>query len=51
MSRTLRKSILLGGVISMTALGVQAESFHWASTTDPQTMDPHPSTRRLSFRS
>lgn len=25
----------------MAALSVHAEPFNWASTTDPQTMDPH----------
>ena len=32
---------LLGGALSLTALGASAETFRWASTTDPQTMDPH----------
>lgn len=38
--RTL-KSAVLGGMLSLTAMGVSAETFRWASTTDPQTMDPH----------
>ncbi|WP_296432400.1 ABC transporter substrate-binding protein [Yoonia sp.] len=41
MSRGFGKSFVLGGALSLAALGVQAESFNWASTTDPQTMDPH----------
>lgn len=32
---------LLGGAISMFALTATAAEFRWASTTDPQTMDPH----------
>lgn len=35
------KLTLLGGALSLTALGASAETFRWASTTDPQTMDPH----------
>jgi len=35
------KSAVLGGILSLTAMGVSAETFRWASTTDPQTMDPH----------
>jgi peptide/nickel transport system substrate-binding protein len=35
------KMALLGGALSMSAMGATAETFHWASTTDPQTMDPH----------
>lgn len=41
MSHTFGKSALLGGALSLVALGAQAETFNWASTTDPQTMDPH----------
>lgn len=41
MKRNIAKSVLLGGALSLTALSAQAESFNWASTTDPQTMDPH----------
>jgi len=41
MRRGFGKSFVLGGALSLAALGVQAESFNWASTTDPQTMDPH----------
>ena len=29
------------GVTIVVALPVAAEEFRWASTTDPQTMDPH----------
>jgi peptide/nickel transport system substrate-binding protein len=32
---------VLGGVLSMSAMGASAEAFRWASNTDPQTMDPH----------
>ncbi|MEN8873792.1 MAG: ABC transporter substrate-binding protein [Pacificibacter sp.] len=35
------KLALLGGALSMSAMGATAETFHWASNTDPQTMDPH----------
>ncbi|AXI45753.1 ABC transporter substrate-binding protein [Sulfitobacter sp. SK012] len=41
MGRIMTRSLLLGGAVSMAAFGVQAEEFKWASTTDPQTMDPH----------
>jgi peptide/nickel transport system substrate-binding protein len=41
MYRTIGKSFLLGGAISLAAMTVQADTFKWASTTDPQTMDPH----------
>ncbi|RLJ59241.1 peptide/nickel transport system substrate-binding protein [Litoreibacter meonggei] len=41
MRSTIGKSLLLGGALSLTALSAQAEAFKWASTTDPQTMDPH----------
>ncbi|MFT6299342.1 MAG: peptide/nickel transport system substrate-binding protein, partial [Yoonia sp.] len=32
---------VLGGVLSMSAMDTSAETFRWASNTDPQTMDPH----------
>ncbi|WP_298260811.1 ABC transporter substrate-binding protein [uncultured Litoreibacter sp.] len=35
------KLAVLGGALSMSALAASAETFRWASTTDPQTMDPH----------
>jgi len=35
------KLALLGGALSMSAMGASADTFRWASTTDPQTMDPH----------
>ena len=41
MNRTIGKSLLLGGAISLAAMSVHADTFKWASTTDPQTMDPH----------
>lgn len=41
MRHTFGKSFVLGGALSMAALTAQAETFAWASTTDPQTMDPH----------
>lgn len=41
MSHNLGKTLLLSGAVSMAALSVQADTFKWASNTDPQTMDPH----------
>ena len=41
MRRSFGKSFLLGGAISLAAFSASAETFKWASTTDPQTMDPH----------
>jgi peptide/nickel transport system substrate-binding protein len=41
MHRKISKSFVLGGALSLAALGAQAAPFTWASTTDPQTMDPH----------
>lgn len=42
MSRKIyRNTTLLGGALMFAALGASAETFRWASTTDPQTMDPH----------
>ena len=41
MRHSLKKSLLLSGAMSIAAMNVQAEAFNWASTTDPQTMDPH----------
>lgn len=38
-SATLASSTFL--VAALCALSAQAETFRWASTTDPQTMDPH----------
>lgn len=35
------KSVLLGATFLLSAGGASAESFRWASKTDPQTMDPH----------
>jgi len=32
---------VFGGALSMSAMGASAETFRWASNTDPQTMDPH----------
>ena len=32
---------VLGSALSMSAIGASAETFRWASNTDPQTMDPH----------
>jgi peptide/nickel transport system substrate-binding protein len=31
----------IGGAMSLTAFSASAETFRWASNTDPQTMDPH----------
>jgi peptide/nickel transport system substrate-binding protein len=39
--RNLLKSALLGASILVAANVASAESFRWASKTDPQTMDPH----------
>ena len=41
MNPNIGKSFVLGGVLCFSALNVHAETFNWASTTDPQTMDPH----------
>ena len=35
------KLAFIGGAISLTAFSASAETFRWASNTDPQTMDPH----------
>ena len=35
------RSAALAALVIATAGSVQAETFRWASTTDPQTMDPH----------
>ncbi len=35
------KALMLGTTLSIGAAVAQAEEFKWASTTDPQTMDPH----------
>jgi len=35
------KLAFIGGAMSLTALSASAETFRWASNTDPQTMDPH----------
>ena len=40
-TRMLRNSALVGSALLFTAMGASAETFRWASTTDPQTMDPH----------
>ena len=37
----LLKLAFIGGVMTLTALSASAETFRWASNTDPQTMDPH----------
>ena len=39
--RNLRNSVLVGGALAFCAMGASAETLRWASTTDPQTMDPH----------
>lgn len=41
MTATLTRSILFGTALAMTATGAFANTFRWASNTDPQTMDPH----------
>lgn len=35
------KTSALAGVLMLGAQGAYGETFRWASTTDPQTMDPH----------
>ncbi|GAA6208636.1 ABC transporter substrate-binding protein [Cognatishimia sp. WU-CL00825] len=40
-TRLLKNSALVGGAMLFAAMGASAETFKWASTTDPQTMDPH----------
>jgi len=35
------KLAFIGGAMSLTAFSASAETFRWASNTDPQTMDPH----------
>ena len=35
------KLAFIGGAMSLAALSATAETFRWASNTDPQTMDPH----------
>lgn len=37
----LRNSVFVSSALLVSAMGVSAETFRWASTTDPQTMDPH----------
>lgn len=39
--RNLQNAILVGGALAFCAMGASAETLRWASTTDPQTMDPH----------
>ncbi|MEO9823258.1 MAG: ABC transporter substrate-binding protein [Paracoccaceae bacterium] len=41
MRKLTKSSLLLSGALSFAATTAIAESFNWASTTDPQTMDPH----------
>ena len=41
MFRTYTAIALALGLIAATVPLAQAESFRWAGTTDPQTMDPH----------
>ena len=40
MGRLFRSTVLAGGLLSL-ATSAYADTFRWASTTDPQTMDPH----------
>ncbi len=40
-TRNLRLSTLLGSALLFGAASASAETFKWASNTDPQTMDPH----------
>lgn len=39
--RLLGTSAIVGGVLMAAATAASAETFRWASNTDPQTMDPH----------
>ena len=39
--KVLKRSALIGSALLVSAAGASAESFKWASNTDPQTMDPH----------
>ncbi len=39
--RHFRNSALIGSALMLSAASASAESFKWASNTDPQTMDPH----------
>jgi peptide/nickel transport system substrate-binding protein len=39
--RILSNSALVSGAILLGVASASAESFKWASNTDPQTMDPH----------
>ncbi|KAE9625118.1 ABC transporter substrate-binding protein [Parasedimentitalea maritima] len=40
-TRFLSNSTLVGGALLLGVASASAESFKWASNTDPQTMDPH----------
>ncbi|WP_120503223.1 ABC transporter substrate-binding protein [Sulfitobacter mediterraneus] len=40
-TRFISNSALVGGALLFGVTGASAESFKWASNTDPQTMDPH----------
>ncbi|WP_296419114.1 ABC transporter substrate-binding protein [Pseudooctadecabacter sp.] len=39
--RNLGTTALMGAAFATFAMGAHAETLRWASTTDPQTMDPH----------
>ena len=39
--RNLKHTALIGSALLFGAVSASAESFKWASKTDPQTMDPH----------
>jgi peptide/nickel transport system substrate-binding protein len=41
MQYNLRNTALVGSTLLFSAMGASAETFKWASNTDPQTMDPH----------
>jgi len=41
MKQTFKLSASIGCALLVSTIGVSAETFRWASTTDPQTMDPH----------
>ena len=41
MNAFLKNSTLIAGFVMASGVAASAETFRWASTTDPQTMDPH----------
>ena len=41
MNYSLKSSALVCMTVLLSSTALSAETFRWASTTDPQTMDPH----------